>query len=77
MLLKPQFLVLDYLIDHYFIRDRLIFLLSKISDIVSEQVVRNDESLLTFLALISCIEEAVGVVVILRWGATKDSLLLK
>ena len=77
VLLEPNLLILGHLIDHGLIRDRLIFLFQKVSDVISEKVVGNYESLLAFITLISCIEKAVRVVIILRRCPTKYSLPLQ
>ena len=77
VLLKPSLLRLHKLVHLSLIRYCLTLALKERSNVVSEKVIGNDEGLLAFLALLTSIGEAVGVVVVLRRCPTQDALLLQ
>ncbi len=55
MLLKPPFLSLHHIVKLPFVSYRLVFALEKIGDIISKEVIRDNESLLAFLTLLASV----------------------
>ena len=59
------------------VRDYLALPLEEIRDVVSEEIVGNNECFLSLLALLTRIRETVGVIVVLGWGPAEDPLFLQ
>ena len=77
MLLEPLLLVCHHHIDLSLIRNRLALLFLEITDVVSKEVIRDNESFLALGTFLARVRDTVGIVVILRGCADKDSLVLK
>ena len=65
VLFEPPLLRLHKLIHVCFVCDRLTLSLEESSNVVSEQVIGNNESFLAFLALLAGVGKAVRVIIVL------------
>ena len=59
MLLAPVLLRANHLGDEGFVRDQLRLLLLKVANVVSKEVIGNDEGFEAFGTLLPCVRDAV------------------
>ncbi len=68
VLLKPAFFSLHHIVKLSFVCYSLVFSLEKIGDIVSKEIIGDDESFLAFLALLASVAQTIRVIVVLARG---------
>ena len=76
MLLQPFLLLRSHQIELCLISNYLALLFQEASDIVSKEVIRDNESFLTLEAFLARVRNTIGIIVVLRWSANKDTLML-
>ena len=74
---QPLLFQVHHALDLGLVSDHLTIALEVVGDIVPEKVIGDDKGFLTLEALLSCVVNAVGIVVVLAWRSAQDSVCLQ